>query len=244
MVKPFRHLPWLSMLDRKLVRDLWTLRTQAVAIALVIASGVAVHLVASGMLDSLQETRRAYYERYRFADIWAPVVRAPDALASDLRTIDGVVAVETRLRAHALLDMPGMAAPASADVLSLPEGRDPGTDFPSANALRDDQTAPDSNSDRICYLAFTSGTTGTPKCVMHSSNTILRSNASSSSPRTTRPAAHAAATCGSVGAAEQQRHTVGFPDCRHLRTRFRVVANAGKRRRQAPQSPPICHNCI
>ena len=30
-----------------------------------------------------------------------------------------------------------------------------------------------SNPDAVCYLAFTSGTTGTPKCVMHSANTIL-----------------------------------------------------------------------
>ncbi len=34
-------------------------------------------------------------------------------------------------------------------------------------------TPPESNPDAVCYLAFTSGTTGTPKCVMHSSNTIL-----------------------------------------------------------------------
>jgi len=32
---------------------------------------------------------------------------------------------------------------------------------------------PASNADAVCYLAFTSGTTGTPKCVMHSANTIL-----------------------------------------------------------------------
>lgn len=32
---------------------------------------------------------------------------------------------------------------------------------------------PASNADAVCYLAFTSGTTGTPKCVMHSTNTIL-----------------------------------------------------------------------
>ncbi len=34
-------------------------------------------------------------------------------------------------------------------------------------------TAPTDNPDIVSYLAFTSGTTGTPKCVMHSCNTIL-----------------------------------------------------------------------
>lgn len=34
-------------------------------------------------------------------------------------------------------------------------------------------TAPHANADSVAYLAFTSGTTGTPKCVMHSSNTLL-----------------------------------------------------------------------
>ncbi|MDD9925735.1 MAG: class I adenylate-forming enzyme family protein, partial [Rhodospirillaceae bacterium] len=70
--------------------------------------------------------------------------------------------------AAALQKLPSMRR-----VYRLPEGRDPGTDFPSANAPRGDQTAPDSNSDRICYLAFTSGTTGKPKGVMHSHNTLL-----------------------------------------------------------------------
>ncbi len=32
---------------------------------------------------------------------------------------------------------------------------------------------PHSNPDAVAYLAFTSGTTGKPKCVMHSSNTLL-----------------------------------------------------------------------
>jgi acyl-CoA synthetase len=33
--------------------------------------------------------------------------------------------------------------------------------------------APSADPDRIAYLAFTSGTTGTPKCVMHSHNSLL-----------------------------------------------------------------------
>lgn len=115
----------ISVLDRKLLRDLWSLRGQAVAIALVIAGGVALFLVMAGMLASLAETRRAYYERYRFADIWAPVVRAPEALISDVRAMDGVAAAESRLRATALFDMPEMDEPASGEILSIPTGRAP-----------------------------------------------------------------------------------------------------------------------
>ena len=33
--------------------------------------------------------------------------------------------------------------------------------------------APDTNPHKVAYLAFTSGTTGAPKCVMHSDNTLL-----------------------------------------------------------------------
>ena len=35
------------------------------------------------------------------------------------------------------------------------------------------ETHPFDNPDAVAYLAFTSGTTGTPKCVMHSTNTLL-----------------------------------------------------------------------
>lgn len=112
-------------LDRKLVRDLWAVKMQAIAIAFVVAAGIAVHIVAAGMLDSLQETRRAYYDRYRFADVWAPVVRAPDRLLGEIRDIPGIAQAETRIRSAALFDIPGMDAPASGEVFSLPEGRRP-----------------------------------------------------------------------------------------------------------------------
>jgi acyl-CoA synthetase len=36
-----------------------------------------------------------------------------------------------------------------------------------------DMTPPCSDPDKVVYLAFTSGTTGSPKCVMHSDNTLL-----------------------------------------------------------------------
>ncbi|TRO96183.1 FtsX-like permease family protein [Glycocaulis profundi] len=114
-------LAWFSALDRKLVRDLWRMKTQALAIGFVIAAGVSVHLLAAGMFSSLEETRRAYYERYLFADIWAPAVRAPDALIAEIRAIEGVQAAEARIRMPALFDMDTMSEPATGEVISLPD---------------------------------------------------------------------------------------------------------------------------
>lgn len=111
----------LGALDRKLVRELWRMRFQALAIAFVIAGGVAVHLLAAGMLSSLQETRRDYYEANLFADVWAPTVRAPERLTEEIRSIDGVQAAAVRIRIPALFAMAGMSAPASGEVISLPD---------------------------------------------------------------------------------------------------------------------------
>lgn len=111
----------MNALDRKVLRDLRRLWAQALAIALVMAAGVATLILAVGAHDSLYETRAAYYERNRFADVFAGVTRAPEALADEIARIDGVGAVETRISNIALLDLPDMREPASAILVSLPD---------------------------------------------------------------------------------------------------------------------------
>lgn len=113
---------WLAILDRKLARDLWRIRGQVLAIALVIAAGVATMVMANGTYHSVSETREAYYDRYRFADIFAGANRAPETLATRLAEIPGVARVETRIVDNVLLDMPDMAEPVRGQVLSLSEG--------------------------------------------------------------------------------------------------------------------------
>lgn len=114
----------MTPLDHKLWRDLWRIKGQAGAIALVVAVGVMLLVMMSGMLSSLTETRETYYERYRLADIFAPVTRAPYGMLDALADIPGVAAVEGRVQGGALLDIAGQALPVRAMAVSLPSYRD------------------------------------------------------------------------------------------------------------------------
>lgn len=111
----------VAPLNRKLVRDLWHIRGQVIAIAFVIACGVATVVLALGTLNSLVETRDAYYERYRFADVFAQVKRAPKALLGDIADIPGVARLESRIVHGVILDIEGLEEPARGQVISLPE---------------------------------------------------------------------------------------------------------------------------
>lgn len=113
------------MLDRKLLRDLWRLKAQVLAIALVMAAGASTLILGVGAYRSLDETRAVYYERERFADIFASVRRAPDSLMERIEAIPGVAAAEARIKETAILDIVGMAEPATAQLVSVPDYSEP-----------------------------------------------------------------------------------------------------------------------
>src|SRR5919112_463495 len=115
----------MTALDLKLFRDLLRMRGQVTAVALVVACGVAAYVSMQGTYRSLLATQAAYYEEYRFADVFAHVKRAPESLASRIREIPGVGTAETRVVADVTLDVPGVAEPATGRLVSLPEGRPP-----------------------------------------------------------------------------------------------------------------------
>ena len=110
----------MRALDRKMLRDLWGVRGQCLAIILVQASGVAFFVMSMATMQSLEQTRATYYERHRFADAFAHVKRAPNTLADRLAEIPGVAAVQTRIARDVNLDVPGMAEPVIGRLLSLP----------------------------------------------------------------------------------------------------------------------------
>ena len=110
----------ISCLDRKVLRDLNRMRGQAIAVALVMACGLAMLTMARSLINSLESTRREYYEGHRFAEIFAHVKRAPNSIAARSSEIPGVAGVQAGISAQVTLDISGLDEPASGMVRSLP----------------------------------------------------------------------------------------------------------------------------
>ena len=110
----------VSPLHAKLLRDLWRIKGQALAIAVVIGIGVALQVMMSGLVSSLTQTRDAYYDRHQFAQIFAAVSRAPEQVVRRINDIPGVSAVETRISGIGSVDVAARDLPVSARLLSLP----------------------------------------------------------------------------------------------------------------------------
>jgi putative ABC transport system permease protein len=113
-------------LDRKLLRDLWSLKTQVVSVALVIACGIGGFIGSLSTHSSLLWSRQNYYDTARFAHVFATAKRAPGALAGKLREIPGVSEVETRVVRDAQLSLPGVTPPMIARLIGIDFERLPG----------------------------------------------------------------------------------------------------------------------
>lgn len=110
----------VSVLDRKIYRDLWVLRGQVLTIALLIAAGVAVFIASLSNYHTLLRSQAEHYASEQFADVFATLERAPNALLDRVRDIPGVGLAEGRVVAAARLDWPGEARPLAGRLVSLP----------------------------------------------------------------------------------------------------------------------------
>lgn len=113
----------MRALNRKLLRDLWRIKSQALAISSVIAVGVLMFIMYLSTFDSLQFTRETYYERHRFAHIFASLKRAPLSLRDRIAAIPGVSQTETRVVVDVTLDVDGLDEPATGRLVSIPARR-------------------------------------------------------------------------------------------------------------------------
>ncbi len=109
----------VGALQKKLLRELLRLRGQVVTISLVVACGISSYLAMQSAYDSLVHSRDAYYEQYRFADVFATLHRAPRAVAAHIEALAGVARVDTRVVEKVLVPMPDSPRPASGTLIGL-----------------------------------------------------------------------------------------------------------------------------
>jgi len=109
----------MNALDKKMWRDLWHLRGQLTAIMLVIACGVATFVMFLTTLDSLTLSRTAFYQEYRFADVFVYMKRAPEVVRQRIEDIPGVAVVNTRVSAPTTVDIQGFSEPITGSIISV-----------------------------------------------------------------------------------------------------------------------------
>jgi putative ABC transport system permease protein len=139
----------MKALDRKVLRDLRLLWSQALTIALVVASGIGGFVGSLSAVDSLALARDRFYQQGRFADVFASLKRAPASLEARLRTLPGVVDVQTTVQTMARVSVPRSTdpvvgafigidsrRPAHLNLVSLRSGQWPEPGASDGNALQ------------------------------------------------------------------------------------------------------------
>jgi putative ABC transport system permease protein len=119
----------MRALTLKLVRDLGHMRSQGIAIALVLAAGIAMYVAYFSVFDSLQNTRATYYADYRFADLFASTKRAPMAVSSRIAALPGIAQADFRVVVDVAVDLPDVSEPMTGRLISM--------DFPRGRPLND-----------------------------------------------------------------------------------------------------------
>jgi len=111
----------MKTINRKILRNLWGMKGQAIAIAFVIASGVATFIMSISTMQSLKLTQATFYRDYRFAEVFASLKRTPESMRLRIEDIPGVDLVETRVVAAVNIDIKDFPDPVKGHIISVPE---------------------------------------------------------------------------------------------------------------------------
>jgi putative ABC transport system permease protein len=145
----------MAPLTRKLLRDLARLKGQVFTIGLVVGCGIASLVGLRSTFSSLAVSRDAYYERHRFAQVFASARRAPEWLARKLEALPGVARVYTRVVEEVRLQPPGEQGWVNGRLVSVPDHGEPPL---NGLVLRSGRLPEPSRPDEVLVLEAFAGT--------------------------------------------------------------------------------------
>ncbi len=108
----------MNSLNRKIFRDYKTLKAQVFTVAVLIICGISVLVSSWSSYQSLQSAKDSFYREFRFAEIFADVVRAPSSVLSELARLEGIQTVEARIIREGLVEVSGQTEPALGRLIS------------------------------------------------------------------------------------------------------------------------------
>ncbi len=115
----------MSVLDRKLRRELTSSKVLLLAIVSIIAVGVACLVAMGSAYHNLNEAKRRYYAQCRMADFWIDLKKAPLSDLARVAEVPGVAEIRPRIQFSATVDLESADRPLNALVFSLPDERRP-----------------------------------------------------------------------------------------------------------------------
>lgn len=87
----------MSILTRKLLRNLTERKGQFIAVAAVVAIGIMLYIALSVSYQNLRDSQQDFYEEKHFADYYFQVVKAPDRILKQIENVAGAARVTGRI---------------------------------------------------------------------------------------------------------------------------------------------------
>ncbi len=115
-------------IHRKLLRDLWAMRSQVITVALVVASAFSGFAGSIATYYTLERARDDFYASARFGHVFADCKRAPRALESRLLAIPDVTDVSTTVTFDVRLNVTGVDQPLVGRLIGVAPGGERGLD--------------------------------------------------------------------------------------------------------------------
>ena len=116
----------------KVFRDIRRSRWQFIAVAVVIALGVAIFIGSYGSFQNLRSSYDRTYDELAMGDLWFEVADAPAAVVADARAIEGVTAADGRL----VVDLPATVPAIGEGPIQARLNTLPGDDHPAVNDVK------------------------------------------------------------------------------------------------------------